>query len=203
MLSHIVSIAMTLSVDELRNTVANLKKEGLNSQQIADELSLSQDTVAWLASTGSANDEQPEDIRIGWRTIGVRPVRTEAMASIFADVIIEEINDDVDTIVGISLNGILFAHEIAKFLDIEVSIHRNVEGGDGLGSLSNKYSQVNGKRVVIVDDVLSSGTTMRNTISMMKEMGAEVKLCMVLVNKTTLNEIEEVPLRGIIRAVAV
>jgi orotate phosphoribosyltransferase len=37
----------------------------------------------------------------------------------------------------------------------------------------------------------------------MKEMGAEVKLCMVLVNKTTLNEIEEVPLRGIIRAVAV
>jgi orotate phosphoribosyltransferase len=57
--------------------------------------------------------------------------------------------------------------------------------------------------VVIVDDVLSSGTTMRNTISMMKEMGAEVKLCMVLVNKTTLNEIEEVPLRGIIRAVAV
>jgi orotate phosphoribosyltransferase len=194
---------MTLSVDELRNTVANLKKEGLNSQQIADELSLSQDTVAWLASTGAANDEQPEDIRIGWRTIGARPVRTEAMASIFADVIIEEIEDDVDTIVGISLNGILFAYEIAKFLDVEVSIHRNVEGGPGLGSLSNKYSQVNGKRVVIIDDVLSSGTTMRNTISMMKEMGAEVKLCMVLVNKTTLNEIEEVPLRGIIRAVAV
>ena len=52
---------MTLSVDELRNTVANLKKEGLNSQQIADELSLSQDTVAWLASTASTNDEQPED----------------------------------------------------------------------------------------------------------------------------------------------
>lgn len=194
---------MTLSVDELRNTVANLKKEGLNSQQIADELSLSQDTVAWLASTGAANDEQPEDIRIGWRTIGARPVRTEAMASIFADVIIEEIEDDVDTIVGISLNGILFAYEIAKFLDVEVSIHRNVEGGPGLGSLSNKYSQVNGKRVVIIDDVLSSGTTMRNTISMMKEVGAEVKLCMVLVNKTTLNEIEEVPLRGIIRAVAV
>ena len=203
MLSHIVLIAMTLSVDELRNTVANLKKEGLNSQQIADELSLSQDTVAWLASTGAANDEQPEDIRIGWRTIGARPVRTEAMASIFADVIIEEIEDDVDTIVGISLNGILFAYEIAKFLDVEVSIHRNVEGGPGLGSLSNKYSQVNGKRVVIIDDVLSSGTTMRNTISMMKEVGAEVKLCMVLVNKTTLNEIEEVPLRGIIRAVAV
>ena len=62
---------------------------------------------------------------------------------------------------------------------------------------------MNGKKIAIVDDVLSSGTTMRNTISMMREMGAEVALCMVLVNKTQLNEIEEVPLRGIIRAVAV
>ncbi len=194
---------MSLSVDELRKTVANLKNEGLNSQQIADELSLSQDTIAWLSSSNEAQ-EQPQDVRIGWRTIGVRPIRTEAMATIFADVLLEEVGEEgVDSIVGISLNGILFANEIAKFLDTEVSIHRNVDGGSGQGSLSNKYGQVNGKRIAIVDDVLSSGTTMRNTISMMREMGAEVALCMVLVNKTQLNEIEEVPLRGIIRAVAV
>ncbi len=194
---------MSLSVDELRKTVANLKNEGLNSQQIADELSLSQDTIAWLSSSNEGQ-EQPQDVRIGWRTIGVRPIRTEAMATIFADVLLEEVGEEgVDSIVGISLNGILFANEIAKFLDTEVSIHRNVDGGPGQGSLSNKYGQVNGKRIAIVDDVLSSGTTMRNTISMMREMGAEVALCMVLVNKTQLNEIEEVPLRGIIRAVAV
>lgn len=194
---------MSLSVDELRKTVANLKNEGLNSQQIADELSLSQDTIAWLSSSNEGQ-ERPQDVRIGWRTIGVRPIRTEAMATIFADVLLEEVGEDgVDSIVGISLNGILFANEIAKFLDTEVSIHRNVDGGPGQGSLSNKYGQVNGKRIAIVDDVLSSGTTMRNTISMMREMGAEVALCMVLVNKTPLNEIEEVPLRGIIRAVAV
>ena len=194
---------MSLSVDELRKTVANLKNEGLNSQQIADELSLSQDTIAWLSSSNEGQ-EQPQDVRIGWRTIGVRPIRTEAMATIFADVLLEEVGEEgVDSIVGISLNGILFANEIAKFLDTEVSIHRNVDSGPGQGSLSNKYGQVNGKRIAIVDDVLSSGTTMRNTISMMREMGAEVALCMVLVNKTPLNEIEEVPLRGIIRAVAV
>jgi len=195
--------SMSLSVDELKKTVASLKREGLNSQQIADELSLSQDTIAWLSSS-IEGQEQPQDIRIGWRTIGVRPIRTEAMASIFADVLHEELGDDgADTFVGISLNGILFAHEIAKFLDVEVSIHRNVDGGPGQGSLSNKYGQVNGKRVAIVDDVLSSGTTMRRTIAAMREMGADVVLCMVLVNKTTLNEIDEVPLRGMIRTVAV
>jgi len=37
----------------------------------------------------------------------------------------------------------------------------------------------------------------------MRESGAEVALCMVLVNKTPRNEIDEVPLRGIIRAAVV
>ena len=69
--------------------------------------------------------------------------------------------------------------------------------------MSNKYGQVAGKRVAIVDDVLSTGVTMSRTIEAMRESGAEVALCMVLVSKTGRNEIEEVPLRGIIRAAVV
>ena len=37
----------------------------------------------------------------------------------------------------------------------------------------------------------------------MKDAGADVALCMVLVNKTTRNEIDGVPLRGIVRAAVV
>ena len=55
----------------------------------------------------------------------------------------------------------------------------------------------------IVDDVLSSGMTMSKTIGLMKDAGADVKLCLVLVNKTAKNEIDDVPLRGVIRAVNV
>ena len=60
-----------------------------------------------------------------------------------------------------------------------------------------------GEKVVIVDDVLSSGVTMTRTIKAIRESGGEVGLVVVLVNKTTRNEIDGVPLRGIIRAVAV
>ena len=59
-----------MSIEELRGMAANLRKEGLNSQQIADELSLSQDTISWLLA-GSTAEEKPRDVRIGWRTIGV------------------------------------------------------------------------------------------------------------------------------------
>ncbi len=192
----------SLSIEGLREMVANLRKKGLNSQQIADELSLSQDTIAWLLAETSS-EEKPRDVHIGWRTIGVRPQRIAAIGAIMADVVAEECGDGIDTVIGVSINGVIFAHEVASQLGCEVAIHRNVDGAPGKGSLSNKYGQVSGKRIVIVDDVLSTGVTMSRTIDSMRESGAEVALCMVLVNKTPRNEIDEVPLRGIIRAAVV
>ncbi len=110
---------------------------------------------------------------------------------------------ETDTVVGISINGIAFGHEVARMIDSEMTVYRTTDSGNGKGSLSNKYGQVAGKRVVIVDDVLSSGVTMTRTIKAIRDSGGEVGLVVVLVNKTTRNEIDGVPLRGIIRAVAV
>ena len=191
---------MALSIDELREKGAEMIEQGLNTQQIADELSISQRTVMWLNS-GAAEVDHPDDIQIGWRTIGARPNRINAIGAIMADIVVEEL-DDVDTIVGISLNGILFANSIADQLDVDVAIFRSVsEEGDG--HLSNKYGNVAGRKVVVVDDVLSSGETMRKTIKTLQEAGAEVVLSIVLVNKTEDNAVSSVPLRGLIRTVRV
>ena len=195
---------MALSGDELRSTVAGMRKAGLSTVQISDEMSLSQDTVGWLlSSSAEGTSERPTDMRIGWRTIGVRPTRIAAIGHIFADVAIEECGEDIDTVVGISLNGILFAQEIAAQLNCEVSIYRSLNQEEKKGALSNKYGNVNGKTVMVVDDVLSTGHTMTQCIEHLKENGANLVLCAVLLNKTTLNEIEDVPLRGLIRAVMV
>lgn len=191
---------MALSIDELRGMVADMTEQGLNTQQIADELSISQRTVIWLNS-GAAEVDHPDDIRIGWRTIGSRPNRINAIGSIMADVVLEEL-EEVDTIVGISLNGILFANSIADQLDVDVAIFRSVsEEGDG--HLSNKYGNVAGRKVVVVDDVLSSGETMKRTIKTLQDGGAEVVLSVVMVNKTEENTVSGVPLRGLIRTVKV
>ena len=44
---------------------------------------------------------------------------------------------------------------------------------------------------------------MSKTIESLREAGANVVLCMVLVNKTVRNEVDGVPLRGLIRAAVV
>jgi len=118
------------------------------------------------------------------------------------DILEEEIGDDVDTIVGISINGIAFAQAIGGQLDLDLAVSRSISE-DGGGHISEVFADVEGKRCVVVDDVLSGGTTMTKTVNNLRAAGAEVKLCMVLANKSHRNEIEGVPLRGLVRVVTV
>ena len=193
---------MTSSVDDLRATVEELRSKGLNTQQIADEMSLSQTTIKWLSSGGVGSEDRPDDIRDGWRSIAVKAGRIEAISYVFCDILEEEIGDDVDTIVGISINGIAFAQAIGGQLDLDLAVSRSISE-DGGGHISEVFADVEGKRCVVVDDVLSGGTTMTKTVNNLRAAGADVKLCMVLANKSHRNEIEGVPLRGLVRVVTV
>ena len=193
---------MASSVDDLRTTVEEYRSKGLNTQQIADEMSLSQTTIKWLSSGGVGSDDRPEDIRVGWRSIAVKSGRIEAISYVFCDIMEEEIGDEVDTIVGISINGIAFAQAIGGQMDLDIAISRSISD-DGEGHISEAFADVEGKRCVVVDDVLSGGTTMSKTVSNLRAAGADVKLCMVLANKSHRNEIEGVPLRGLVRVVTV
>ena len=192
---------MALSVDELREKVLAQLEQGLNDQQIADEMSISKSTITWLQGS-TAPEVKPDDVRIGWRSIGVRPQRIDAIGMIMSDIVDEHFPEGIDTVVGISLNGILFAQSVAAQIGAEVSIFRSAVGENG-GALSHKYGNVGGRKIAIVDDLLNSGETMRGAIGSLTSDGAEVVLCMVLVNKTEKNEIAGVPLRGLIRAVSV
>lgn len=193
---------MASSVDDLRTTVEEYRSKGLNTQQIADEMSLSQTTIKWLSSGGVGSDDRPEDIRVGWRSIAVKSGRIEAISYVFCDIMEEEIGDEVDTIVGISINGIAFAQAIGGQMDLDIAISRSISD-DGEGHISEVFADVEGKKCVVVDDVLSGGTTMSKTVSNLRAAGADVKLCMVLANKSHRNEIEGVPLRGLVRVVTV
>ena len=193
---------MHLSVDELRSKVEEFRERGLNTQQIADELSLSQTTVQWLSASDYEVEEKPLDVKVGWRSIAVKGERIEAVSYIFCDIIEEMVGDEVDTIVGVSINGIAFAQAISSTLDLELSVVRSINEDVG-GHLSEVYASVEGKRVIIVDDVYSSGRTMKKTASDLSAAGADVKMCMVLVNKSWDDDVDGVPLRALIRAATV
>ena len=134
--------------------------------------------------------------------MAVKASRIEAISYIFADIIEEEIGDEIDTIVGISINGIPFAQAIAGQLDLDLAVSRSISEEEG-AHISEIFASVSGKQVVVVDDVVSSGTTLKKTIKNLRDAGAEVKLCLVLANKSEANALEGVPLRGLVRVVTV
>tara|TARA_B110000014_G_scaffold256691_2_gene240137 strand:- start:11 stop:592 length:582 start_codon:yes stop_codon:yes gene_type:complete len=193
---------MHLSIDELRSKVQEFRSSGLNTQQIADELSLSQTTVQWLSASDFEVEDKPLDVKVGWRSIAVKGDRIEAVSYIFCDIIDEMVEDEIDTIVGVSINGIAFAQAISSTLDLEMAVVRSINEDVG-GHLSEVYASIEGKRIIIVDDVYSSGTTMKKTAAGLIAAGADVKLCIVLVNKSWDDDVEGIPLRALIRAAAV
>jgi len=95
----------------------------------------------------TVSEDRPTDVQVGWRSIAVKASRIEAISYIFADIIEEEIGDEVDTIVGISINGIPFAQAIAGQLDLDLAVSRSISEEEG-AHISEIFANVSGKRVV-------------------------------------------------------
>jgi len=192
-----------MEIQVLREKAQKLKENGLSEYEIASELNVAEETVAWLLS--KKEKEKPlKDVKIGWRSIGVYPTRTAYISSALSDVIIEEADKrdlQVDTVVGVAINGIPYATFIAEELDLELAIFRpHVEK---VGLFSSNYASVRGKNVVIIDDVVGSGKTMRRAITVTKKEGGSPVLCVALVNKRSQNDIDGVPLRALVRTRAI
>ncbi len=190
------------SVKELAEKALELRKKGLDVKEIATELHLSTNTVEWLLTKGIEEKEVPKDVKIGWRSIGIFPYRISKISEIMTDIILEEMEKrdfDIDAVVGILINGIPYATFIAEELGIELIIYRPHPRREE-GAFSSNYAHIEGKRVVIVDDVISTGETMAKAIEDIRNANGDPKLAVVLVNKTPHDEIDGVPLRGLIRA---
>ncbi|HEB37606.1 MAG TPA: orotate phosphoribosyltransferase-like protein [Thermoplasmatales archaeon] len=188
-----------MEIEALREKARKLKDSGLTTYEIAAEMNVAEETVEWLLGK-EEKERKAKDVKIGWRSIGVYPYRIGLIASSMADIILEEAENrdlDIDTIVGVAINGIPYATLIAEELGLELAIFR--PHTEKVGVFSSNYASVRDKSVVIVDDVIGSGKTMRKAITATKKEGGKPVLCITLVNKRAQNDVDGVPLRALIR----
>jgi len=183
-------------IDLLIKKALKYKESGLTELEIADELNVSKETAVWLLS--KRKEKKPVgDVKIGWRSIGVYPSRISFISDALSDIILEEC-EEVDTIVGIALNGIPYATYIADKLGLEMSIFRPHH--TKTGAFSSNYAEIKGKNVVFVDDVVGTGNTFKSAIKAVKTEKGKPVLCLALLNKRSQNSIDGVKLRALIRA---
>ncbi|MCJ7571918.1 MAG: orotate phosphoribosyltransferase-like protein [Candidatus Thermoplasmatota archaeon] len=183
-------------VESLIKKALKYKESGLTEHEISEELNVSKETAVWLLSKGK--EKKPTgDVKIGWRSIGVYPSRIGFISDALCDIILEEC-EEVDTIVGIAINGVPFSSFIADKLGLEMAVFR--PHYEKSGAFSSNYASVQEKNVVFIDDVVGSGETFKSAIKAAKAEKAKPVLCVAVLNKTSVNKIGDVLLRSLIRA---
>ncbi|MDH4123920.1 MAG: orotate phosphoribosyltransferase-like protein [Thermoplasmata archaeon] len=191
-----------VDVRDLAAKASALNKKGLSTREIAQELHLAAETISYLLEYGP-DGIPPTDIKIGWRSIGVSGTRISLLSELIADIVLEEMDkkgQEIQAIVGVSLNGVPFATVLSEILGVDLAIYRPLGDVGAGGAFSSNFANVNGKKVVIIDDVISTGQTLRGAINDIKDAGGEPVLAVCIVNKSSANDLEGVPLRGLIRA---
>ena len=182
-----------------------LKDKGQTNREIGHEMHLGQPTIDWLlAKQASENFDEapPPDVKVGWRTIGVSGSRIQAIAEIMADVILEEQDNlefELDMVAGIANNGVPLATMVSNLLGVDFGVIRPSREGTQINYASN-YAGLKGKNIVIIDDVVGSGSTAEEVIEFVRARKGVPVLAMVLINKRADNKIDDVPLRALIRA---
>ena len=194
-----------MSIEGMSAKAKELKDKGQTNREIGHEMHLSQATVEWLLAKQASegyNETLPPDVKVGWRTIGVSGSRIHAIAEIMADVILEEQEKrafDIDMIAGVTNNGIPLATIVSDILGVDFGMVRPSREGTETNYASN-YAGLEDKNAVLIDDVVSTGSTTKEVIEFIKNNKGNPVLAVVLINKKADDEIEGVPLRALIRA---
>ena len=194
-----------MSIEKMAKKANELREKGHASREISQEMHLSEATVEWLLAREASKDftgQLPPDVKVGWRTIGVSGSRISSIAEIMADVILEEQEKkefEFDMIAGITNNGVPLATIISDLLGVDFGMIRPSREGTEINYASN-YAGLKGKNIIIVDDVISTGSTTKEAINFVKKRGGIPLLVMALINKKADDDLSGIPLRALIRA---
>jgi len=204
------------NVDDLIENAADLHESGYTKGEIADELNVSRETASWLVDrqlggerTSQTASTGPHDIHVDWSALGRDSNRLYHVAAAMADFLSKE-GEDIDLTVGVEKAGLPLATIVARELDTDLSAYtprKHRWEADDIeelkGSFSHNFADIRGRDCYIVDDTITSGTTMTETIETVREIGGEPVGCCVLVDKRGVDELSGVPVHSLIQVIRV
>ncbi|WP_327051267.1 transcriptional regulator GfcR [Halomicrococcus gelatinilyticus] len=204
------------NVDDLIESAAELAEGGLSKGEIADELNVSRETASWLVersgTAATARDEPAggtQDIHVDWSAVGRDSARLGHVGAAMADLLSKH-GEEVDLTIGIEKAGAPLATTVARELDTDLGTyaprkHQWEEGDieEYGGSFSRNFAQIRDRDCYVVDDTITSGTTMTETIEAIQDQGGNPVACVVLADKQGIDEIRDVPVYSLVQVIGV
>jgi orotate phosphoribosyltransferase len=97
--------------------------------------------------------------------------------------IVERVREPVDVVVGPTTGGVILAHEVGRQLGTRAAFAEREDGIAGRRFRRGEPLRA-ADRVLVVDDVLSTGASVEETISAVRATGARVVKVAVLVDRS-------------------
>ncbi len=199
------------NIDELIQKAKELKGKGFTTGEIADELNLSRETALWLITRDvEKRGAPPRDIFIDWSSVGSNPAVLKHLSLALGELIKEAIKENdlpqPDVIAGIATSGIPIATIIAQEMNAALAIVRPKkllwEPGKGkeaeTGFILSNFADVKGKNIVIVDDISTTGGTLKETIRLLQDLGAHPIAAVVMIDKKGIKTIGDTPVKALV-----
>ncbi len=190
-------------LEDLVQRAKKLKEKGLTTGEIADELNVSRETALWLLTQG---DVSPADIYVSWSSIAMNGERMGHIASIMVDMIEEVTSPQV--VIGVATSGIPLATLVAEELGCSLAIFYpkklkwEQEEEERLeGVISENFARIDGKKCVVVDDVISTGRTIEDVAAYAKKRDAKIQCACVIVDKQSRDRIAGIPVLSVFRII--
>jgi orotate phosphoribosyltransferase len=108
------------------------------------------------------------------------PAETERLCSAIAT---EAGSLEVETVAGPTTGGIILAHEVARQLGVRAIYAERREGEPGR-EFRRGFALSPGERVLVVDDIMTTGGSIHETIAAVREAGGTVAGAAVLVDRS-------------------
>ena len=118
------------------------------------------------------------------------PVYCEEVAKIIADKLKAE-GIEVDLCVGPAMGGVIISYELARALGVKAIF---TERENGQMTLRRGFHIEKGMKVIIVEDVITTGKSSFETVDVIKGCGAEVLALTSIVNRSNKDEINNLPI---------
>lgn len=106
--------------------------------------------------------------------------KTEKLCKALAAKIRDEVDGPIDYVVGPAIGGLIPAYETSRHLGVPAVW---VEREQGVFRL-RRFEMEKGARVVIVEDIVTTGLSIRETIDCLRELGAEVLAAACIIDRS-------------------
>ncbi|WP_421760261.1 orotate phosphoribosyltransferase [Devosia sp.] len=111
----------------------------------------------------------------------MHPAKAEKLCKALADKIVAEGYGDVSQIVSPAVGGIIPGYETARHIGVPAIYTERV---NGVFELRRGFELAPGERVIVVEDIVSTGLSIRECIEAIRKLGANVVAAACLIDRS-------------------